>query len=253
MIRAKLQPAAMAAAILFLGLPLAAGAQSQGAGSTDPNAHPPGSTTSSAMPRIGAPPTGLPAADREFVDKAARINMNDVQMGELAQKKASNDRVKQFAQRMVQEHGKSNDDLKQIAGSKGFDLPSKLGDWNREDIQKLQGLSGGPFDQQYMKMMLDDHRENVAEFARQTTVAQDENVRKFAEKMLPVLQEQLKSAEQIARDVGVKSETAGKDGSSEPRTAGATGPATTAPGMQGSGETPETRSSGSGSSGTTRR
>ncbi|MFP5405641.1 MAG: DUF4142 domain-containing protein, partial [Gammaproteobacteria bacterium] len=168
-----------------------------------------------------------------------------VQMAQLAQKKASDDRVKQFAGRMVQDQGKMQDQLKQIASSKGFELPSKLDAWNQDDMNKLEGLSDGQFDQQYMKIVLDDHRKNVAEFARQTTTAQDEHVRQFAEKSLPVLQEQLKMAEQVAGDVGVKGETAGKNGGSEPRTAGATGPATTAPGMQGSGEMPESRSSGS--------
>jgi putative membrane protein len=245
----KFSYSTLAAAVLAFGLPLAAAAQAtdkeQGRSVTPP----PGATTSSATARTDAQDTTLPAADRQFMDKAAIAGMAEIEMGRLAQQKASNDQVKQFGQRMVEDHGKANSELKQVASDKGVELPTSLDPKHQQAIEKLQKLSGTEFDRAYMTMMVEDHTLDVAEFDRQTTIAQNEKLRQFAQKSLPILQEHLKLAKSIQGQLSGGKRAAGKaeTGSTSgghahssgsgaaPKTPGSTSPNTTSPGMKGSG------------------
>src|SRR6476659_6762106 len=79
-----------------------------------------------AKPPSASEPAGsLTAADRTFVMEAARGGMAEVEMGRLAVNKASNADVKQFGQRMVDDHGKANDELKGLASRKNVTLPTE--------------------------------------------------------------------------------------------------------------------------------
>jgi len=92
--------------------------------------------------------SGLAAADRTFMKKAAEGELADVELGQLATLKASPPEVKQFGQRMVNDHSKANDQLKQIASQNGVTLPDKLDAKDattkarlEEWLSKLKGLA----------------------------------------------------------------------------------------------------------------
>jgi putative membrane protein len=146
---------------------------------------------SSAMAASGA----MPAADSAFMQKAAMGGMAEVQMGNLAQQKAASDQVKQFGARMVQDHSKANDQLKQIASSKGVTLPATPDKKSQQAMDKMQKLSGAAFDKAYMSDMVADHKHDIAEFQKEAKSGKDADVKGFAEKTLPTLQEHLKMAE----------------------------------------------------------
>lgn len=139
----------------------------------------------------------LRASDRRFVKKAAEGGMAEVELGQLAQEKASSFEVKQFAKRMVTDHSKANDELKQIASSKGVTLPSRLSAKDKATKEKLSNLSGKDFDNAYMRDMVKDHTKDVAEFQKESTSAHDPAVKNFASQTLPTLQIHLKDAKEI--------------------------------------------------------
>ena len=143
----------------------------------------------------------LSAADKSFVQKAAIGGMAEVQMGQLAQQKAGSDQVKQFGTRMVEDHSKANDELKQVASSKGISLPADLDSKHKGKMQKLERLSGAQFDRAYMDDMVADHKEDVAEFQKQAKSGSDADVKGFASKTLPTLQEHLTMAESTDKAV----------------------------------------------------
>lgn len=147
--------------------------------------------TSGAMAASGA----APAADTAFMHKAAMGGMAEVEMGNLAQQKAASDQVKQFGARMVQDHSKANDQLKQIASSKGVTLPASPDKKSQQTMDKMQKLSGAAFDKAYMSDMVADHKHDIAEFQKEAKSGKDADVKAFAEKTLPTLQEHLKMAE----------------------------------------------------------
>ena len=134
------------------------------------------------------------SADKSFVEKAAIGSMAEVQMGRLAQQKAGSDQVKQFGTRMVDDHSKANDDLKQVASHKGITLPSDLDAKHKNKMAKLEKLSGAQFDRAYMDDMVSDHKKDVAEFEKQAKSGNDADIKGFAPKTLPTLQQHLSLA-----------------------------------------------------------
>jgi len=158
-------------------------------------------SASQAAPAAGAK-TAVPAADKDFAQKAAVGGMAEVQFGKLAQQKASNDQVKQFGSHMVEDHSKANDELKQIASAKGLALPSDLDAAHKSKLAKMEKLSGADFDRAYMDEMVADHKKDVAEFRKQSTSGKDNDLKAFAGKTLPTLEDHLKMAQ--STDAAVK-------------------------------------------------
>ncbi len=134
---------------------------------------------------------GVSSADKDFMNDAATGGMEEVKLGELAATKAQSPEVKAFGQRMVTDHGKANAELKTLAANKDVTLPTDLKSEQKEDSDKLSKLSGAAFDKEYVKMMVEDHEKDVAEFQKQSTGAIDSDVKSFAAKTLPTLQSHL--------------------------------------------------------------
>lgn len=141
---------------------------------------------------------GTASADAHFMKKAAAGGLAEVELGQLAVQKASNEQVKQFGQRMIDDHSKANDQLKSVAAQEHVDLPTHLDAKDKATKDRLEKLSGSQFDQAYMSDMVKDHKKDVAEFAHESKMAKDPAVKSFAQQTLPVLREHLSQAEQIA-------------------------------------------------------
>jgi putative membrane protein len=147
------------------------------------------------------PSAGTAMADFKFMKDAAQGGMAEVALGQLAVEKASSGDVKKFGQRMVDDHTKDNDELKQLASQKNVDLPQGLNARDKATKATLEKLSGEQFDQAYMKDMVRDHRKDISDFRRESRIAQDPDVKKFAAQTLPTLEDHLKQAESIAPPV----------------------------------------------------
>lgn len=126
--------------------------------------------------------------DREFFTKAAQGGIFEVKAAQFVAGKAQNQEVKAFAQRMIADHTKANDELKALAAKKGVTLPTDVNDDQRKDYDELAKLSGAELDKEYVSMMVSDHNDDVDEFSEQATEANDADLRAFAAKTLPVLQ-----------------------------------------------------------------
>ena len=160
-------------------------------------------TTAASAPGMkAAAATSVAAVDKTFVQKAAVGGIAEVEMGKMAQQKASNDQVKQFGSRMVEDHSRANDELKKIASGKGIALPTELDAKHKAKMDKMQKLSGAQFDRAYMDDMVADHKEDVAEFKKQASSGKDSDLKAFAAKTLPTLADHLKMAQ--STDAAVK-------------------------------------------------
>lgn len=144
----------------------------------------------------------LNSQDSKFLMEAAMGGLMEVELGRVAAQKASSDAVKQFGQRMVDDHGAANTELTSLATSKGVTLPTALDEKHQKDVTKLSAMSGADFDRAYMKMMVSDHVKDVAEFEKQSTKATDPDLKAFASKTLPTLQEHLKMAKSVESSQG---------------------------------------------------
>ncbi len=141
---------------------------------------------------------GVTVADSTFLKKAAGGGIAEVELGQLAVEKASSPDVKQFAQRMINDHTKANGQLRQVAAEEHLRLPQGLSAKDKATKDSLAKLSGDDFDRAYMKDMVQDHRQDVAEFERESKSAQDPAVKSFAMQTLPTLRDHLKEAQRIA-------------------------------------------------------
>jgi putative membrane protein len=143
----------------------------------------------------------MPTADRTFANKAAVGGQAEVELGKLAQERASNDAVRQFGQRMATDHGKANEELMQLAKSKNLSLATDLDSKHKQLRDKLAKQSGDAFDRAYMSEMVKDHKNDVAEFKKQADRGKDPDLKAWASQKLPTLQEHLRMAQDIEKQV----------------------------------------------------
>src|ERR1700730_7661110 len=110
------------------------------------------STTAQENPGSTASPSGsanrmtLSSDDADFIQKATKGGLAEVELWRLAQQKAASDVVKQFGRRMEQDHSKANQELQQLASSKGVTLPQSLDEKDAAEHDRLAKLSGREFD-----------------------------------------------------------------------------------------------------------
>ena len=149
--------------------------------------------------------------DQHFVMETASGGMAEVELGKIAADKASSAEVKKFGQRMVDDHGKANDELKALAQSKQITLPAAIDAKHKATIDRLSKLSGPAFDRAYVQEMLKDHEKDVAAFRAESKSGKDPEVKAWAGKTLPTLEEHLK----IVKDLG--RETVGTSGTKKPQ------------------------------------
>jgi len=143
-------------------------------------------------------PASATGADSTFVKTAAMDGMAEVEHGRLAAQNAASADVKQFGQRMVDDHGKANTELQSIASQKNITLPKELDAKHKAMHDKLAKMNGAAFDSAYMTHMASAHKEAVSLFQREAKSGKDAETKAFAEKTLPTLQEHLKMAQDLS-------------------------------------------------------
>jgi len=158
------------------------------------------------QPQAQADQAQVAQEDQDFAIEAAQGGLMEVRLGELAQQQAKAQAVKDFGQRMVEDHGAANGKLMQIAEQKGIELPQDLSEDAQQTVEELQQQSGAEFDEAYMDEMVSDHEDDVAAFEDYVENAQDQDLRAFAEETLPTLQEHLELAKQTQEQVAAAGE-----------------------------------------------
>ncbi|AEI49043.1 DUF4142 domain-containing protein [Runella slithyformis] len=137
--------------------------------------------------------------DTEFMNEAASGGMMEVELGQLAANKAVSADVKKFAQMMVDDHTKANNELKSLAAQKGITLPAMLMEKHQKMVNDLTAKTGKEFDKEYMNRMVDDHKEDIDAFEKAADNGNDADIKAFAAKTLPTLKHHLQMAEQTEK------------------------------------------------------
>ena len=146
---------------------------------------------------MAAPHAALPRGDHRFVQTAIQGGQAEVELARMAQSRATNADVKAFAQRMEQDHGKANDELTRMANAKFKPMEMKPEAMHRREADRLAKASGAEFDRAYMRQMVEDHRKTVSEFQKAARSAEDAEVKAFAARTLPTLQQHLQQAQSL--------------------------------------------------------
>jgi putative membrane protein len=154
--------------------------------------------------------TMLSSMDKKFMMEAAMGGKAEVAMAQLALQRSSSDSVKQYAQQMIDDHTKANDELMQVASTKGITLPAEPDANHKAMLAKMQTLSGAQFDSMYIKMAgVKDHEKMDKLFMGESSKGKDADAKAFAAKTLPTVEAHLR----MARDM-TTSMMSGKKGAS---------------------------------------
>ena len=138
------------------------------------------------------------SGDRSFITKAMKDDATEIELGKLAQQNGGSAEVKRFGDHLVKEHSKAGDELQAIAAKLGYS-PRNAGP-DKGKVKKFSNLRGARFDREFAHFMVKDHERSVKLFEKESQKGQAEELRQFAAKTLPGLQEHLK----MARDLKVQ-------------------------------------------------
>lgn len=178
----------LAAALVLL--PWQAGAQIGNPAGLAPDTH---------MEKPGTPaPNQSNYQDRLFAQISAVGGLAEADLGRLAANSATNAGVKQFAQRMVDDHQKANDKLKSIAQMGNISLPTKIDAEHSKTRTDLERLNSHQFDRAYIAAQLIEHQKMAQLLAWEIGQGQNVELQRFASETLPTVLEHLRLARDLA-------------------------------------------------------
>jgi putative membrane protein len=136
--------------------------------------------------------------DQEFVTKASGAGLAEVNLSNLALRKAASADVKRFARRMVDDHMRMNTDLLRIADRKQLSPAKEMDKKHQDASDKLAKLDGADFDHEYLSAMVADHKEAVDLFQKVAKDGKDADLKAFADRALPAIKDHLKMAQDLS-------------------------------------------------------
>jgi len=131
--------------------------------------------------------------DVSFIQKAGGGGQQEVENGKLAEKQGKSADVKRIGARMVADHTKANKELTELANRKGVKFDTRG--------VRAQNIGAADFDRQYLKLLEVDHKKDIAEFQKEAKSGDDRDLKAWAAKTLPMLQEHLAMVEDAIRKV----------------------------------------------------
>jgi putative membrane protein len=156
----------------------------------------------SSMP-VGGQAESIPELEESYLQKAVEADHAEVVLGQLALQKASNDQVKQYAARMIQDHQRASDETHKLTSVEGTPMPSQLSMPHQQIQEKLSHLSAQDFDKAYMSFMIQDHMRNVRQLQQHAQTLTDPRTEHSTAGTLRLLKDHLEQAKVVAATVGV--------------------------------------------------
>jgi putative membrane protein len=160
-------------------------------------------TTPAAAPPATPATPKLSDDDKSFMSTAAKAGYEEIQLGKLALKKSHSKDVREYAQKLIDDHEKAASSLAKIAATKGVTLPDSASLAASFSEGKLKMDSGRHFDQAFLAKMVDDHKDAVATFQKEAAQGSDTDVKDFASTTIPTLQEHLDKAQTLENETNV--------------------------------------------------
>lgn len=145
----------------------------------------------------------LYSGDARFMLKAASVGMLEIDLGHTAKRNALSQDVKDFAERMITDHEHFESELRTIGEKKKIKIPENLLPKHRKILDRLLALSGADFDREYMYATVIDHIRYISNFKKALDKIKDPEIKAWANRTLPVLEQHLKTAKEIAPKAGV--------------------------------------------------
>jgi putative membrane protein len=136
--------------------------------------------------------------DAEFMVTAANRSMFNLEISQIAKRKASSPDVKYVAETVAGQHGPMQTELKTLAEKKSIVLPASLGGDQAKQVGELTALNGAAFDRKYLELLEETHKNSISDFDDMSDDAYDGDIRAFAAKYLPTLKSHQEAADKAA-------------------------------------------------------
>lgn len=133
-----------------------------------------------------------------FLKETAKSGMAEVNMAQLGTQKGQDPELKEVAQKLVTDHSKLNDQIKELAEKKGVTLSTSIDPKHQKMIDHLSGLSGAEFDKAFASHMVQGHKKSIARFKKAAANTEDTEISELAKTTLPTLQEHLLKVQKFA-------------------------------------------------------
>lgn len=144
-------------------------------------------------------------SDTHFVDHAYTSGQNEIILNRMALERSRNEDVRKFAQKMLEDHGKANQDLLLIVSEFRIAVPDKPLPEQEKDLRHMSSGEVKDFDKEFMNHMVMNHEKSVKLFEQASKELKNEKLKAFASKTLPTIKEHLKVAKET-RDKVAKGE-----------------------------------------------
>jgi putative membrane protein len=138
-------------------------------------------------------------ADKAFMKMAAQADMTEAHLGQMAESQASQSLVKDFGQKLTHDHTDAYTQLTALAAKTGSAVPKGIDVRKISAVEQLMKAKGAQFDRQFVQDEIRDHQKALAEFKREAQHGKDPDVKAYASKMIPVLEDHLHEAQALAK------------------------------------------------------
>lgn len=144
------------------------------------------------------------SADKSFVKNAIEGGNAEIELGQMAMARGNSDDVKQFGKKMVDDHAQLGEQMKTVAGQIGVTPPKAIPASDKALEMKLKMLSANDFDQAYIKAMVKDHQQDLANFKKEAMSGSSPAVKDAATQGVQVISSHLQMIQQIAQSHNVQ-------------------------------------------------
>jgi len=129
--------------------------------------------------------------DAQFLVNAAEINLEEIQLGQLAQQKGTTAHIKELGKMMEDAHTKSLSDLAVLAQGKMITIPNAPTESAQDVYKNLNEKTGSDFDQAFSDRMVDGHKDAINVFEKASSNCSDPDIKNWATAALPALRTHL--------------------------------------------------------------
>ncbi len=158
-------------------------------------------------------PTQASAQDKDFLKNATQGSNFEIEAAQLALQKSSDDGVKKFAQMMIDDHTKLNEQMKPVAAEAGVTPPTGISKKDEKLIAQLKAASGPAFDKRYIDIMVADHSADLKEFKNEASGGQLASEKSAATQATPIVDHHLQEAKALAKSHSTDKPTTGSPSS----------------------------------------
>jgi putative membrane protein len=143
--------------------------------------------------------------EKDFIDYAAEMHAGEIKLAQLAKQKSSRQDIKEYADVVIASHTDALKELSDRTGQEQDRTPetTTASRDTQNHAKYLSPLSGAKFDQEFIALMIADHKNAASTFKDQASVTQNQELTGYIKEVLPILDNDLSKAEKIGKTLGV--------------------------------------------------